>query len=105
MRQLFCTLCQLFGLDNAVTRRAFDEARVLEERAVEAEQSRDADNLELVEGTYMLDVAVHTVEGYPYDYHRLLYTFRVKSRTHDVGIYRPRHQWSFSPHIRFTPRS
>ena len=24
-----------------------------------------------------------------YDYHRLLYTFRVKSRTHDVGIYRP----------------
>ena len=26
----------------------------------------------------------------PYDYHRLLYTFRVKSRTKDVGIYRPR---------------
>ena len=49
MRQLFCTLCQLFGLDNAVTRRAFDEARVLEERAVEAEQRRDAANLELVE--------------------------------------------------------
>ena len=54
------------------------------------------DSLDLVEGTYKLDVAVHKRDGYPYDYHRLLYTFRVKSRTHDVGIYRPRHRWSFS---------
>jgi ABC-type polysaccharide/polyol phosphate transport system ATPase subunit len=57
-------------------------------------------SLDLVEGTYKLDVAVHKRDGYPYDYHRLLYTFRVKSRTHDVGIYRPAHTWSFSPAIR-----
>src|SRR5262249_9684822 len=37
------------------------------------------DSLDLVEGTYKLDVAVHKLDGYPYDYHRLLYTFRVKS--------------------------
>src|SRR4029077_6530662 len=43
------------------------------------------ENLDLVEGTYKLDVAVHKRDGYPYDYHRLLYTFRVKSRAHDVG--------------------
>ena len=49
------------------------------------------DRLDLVEGTYKLDVAVHKLDGYPYDYHRLLYTFRVKSRTKDVGIYRPPH--------------
>jgi ABC-type polysaccharide/polyol phosphate transport system ATPase subunit len=54
------------------------------------------DSLDLVEGTYKLDVAVHKRDGYPYDYHRLLYTFRVKSRTKDVGIYRPRHAWRFS---------
>jgi ABC-type polysaccharide/polyol phosphate transport system ATPase subunit len=59
------------------------------------------DSLELVEGTYKLDVAVHTCDGAPYDYHRLLYTFRVKSRTPDVGIYRPRHHWTFSPNVRF----
>jgi ABC-type polysaccharide/polyol phosphate transport system ATPase subunit len=59
------------------------------------------ENLELVEGTYKLDVAVHKIDGYPYDYHRFLYTFRVKSRTHDVGIYRPRHTWSFSPGVQF----
>jgi ABC-type polysaccharide/polyol phosphate transport system ATPase subunit len=59
------------------------------------------DSLQLVEGTYRIDVAAHKLDGYPYDYHRLLYTFRVKSRTKDVGIYRPAHRWEFSPSIRF----
>jgi ABC-type polysaccharide/polyol phosphate transport system ATPase subunit len=59
------------------------------------------DRLDLVEGTYKLDVAVHRRDGAPYDYHRQLYTFRVKSRTHDVGIFRPAHRWSFSPNVRF----
>jgi ABC-type polysaccharide/polyol phosphate transport system ATPase subunit len=57
--------------------------------------------LDLVEGTYKIDVAAHKLDGYPYDYHRLLYTFRVKSRAKDVGIYRPEHSWSFSPNIQF----
>jgi ABC-type polysaccharide/polyol phosphate transport system ATPase subunit len=59
------------------------------------------DALDLVEGTYKLDVAVHRRDGAPYDYHRLLHTFRVKSRLKDVGIYRPRHHWVFSPAARF----
>jgi len=59
------------------------------------------DSLDLVEGTYKLDVAVHRRDGAPYDYHRLLYTFRVQSRTKDRGIYRPRHRWTFSPTVRF----
>jgi hypothetical protein len=71
--------------------------------AGEAEVTFAVERLELVEGTYKLDVAVHTVEGYPYDYHRLLYTFRVKSRTPDVGIYRPPHHWQFTAGIRFKP--
>ena len=66
----------------------------------EGEVTFAIDSLELVEGTYKLDVAVHKRDGYPYDYHRLLYTFRVKSRTKEVGIYRPRHTWAFSPAIR-----
>ena len=57
--------------------------------------------LDLVEGTYKLDVAVHKRDGAPYDYHRLLYTFRVKSRLKDVGIYRPRHRWEFSGGVSF----
>ncbi len=67
----------------------------------EAQAQFAIDGLDLVEGTYKLDVAVHKIDGFPYDYHRLLYTFRVKSRVHDVGIYRPRHRWSFSTGVTF----
>jgi ABC-type polysaccharide/polyol phosphate transport system ATPase subunit len=63
------------------------------------------DALELVEGTYKLDVAVHKRDGAPYDYHRLLYTFRIKSRLKDVGIYRPRHDWQFEGAVTFKPRA
>ena len=67
----------------------------------DAEARFTIDSLDLVEGTYKLDVAIHKLDGYPYDYHRLLYTFRVKSRTKDVGIYRPRHEWDFSDTLTF----
>src|SRR5689334_12771402 len=67
----------------------------------DAEARFTIESLDLVEGTYKFDVAVHKLDGYPYDYHRLLYTFRVKSRTKDVGIYRPRHAWRFSESMAF----
>jgi ABC-type polysaccharide/polyol phosphate transport system ATPase subunit len=67
----------------------------------DAEVNLVIDALDLVEGTYKLDVAVHRRDGAAYDYHRLLYTFRMKSRVKDVGIYRPRHRWEFSPAVRF----
>jgi ABC-type polysaccharide/polyol phosphate transport system ATPase subunit len=70
----------------------------------EAEVTFAIEALDLVEGTYKVDVAVHKQDGYQYDYHRLLYTFRVKSRVQDVGIYRPRHRWAFSPSVRFRSR-
>jgi hypothetical protein len=60
------------------------------------------DALNLVEGTYKLDVAVHRQDGVPYDYHRLLYTFRVKSPLKEVGIFSPPHKWSFSGGIRMS---
>jgi ABC-type polysaccharide/polyol phosphate transport system ATPase subunit len=57
-------------------------------------------DLRLVEGTYLLDVAVHRRDGTPYDYHRGLYSFRIKSRIKDVGVYRPAHRWAFSGGVR-----
>jgi ABC-type polysaccharide/polyol phosphate transport system ATPase subunit len=62
------------------------------------------DRLDLVAGTYRLDLAAHKADGYPYDYHRLLYTFRVKSRIRDVGIYRPDHHWLFDGGIKLAGR-
>ena len=60
------------------------------------------DRLDLVEGSYKLDLAVHRQNGAPYDYHRLLYTFRVTSRLKDTGIYRPDHRWTFSGDVRIS---
>ena len=64
------------------------------------------ERLNLVNGTYYLDVAVHKRDGYPFDYHRNLYSFMVSSQETDVGIFRPDHTWKFSPNIRVkSPRA
>ncbi len=61
------------------------------------------ERLNLINGTYYLDVAVHRQDGYPYDYHRNLYSFMVSSNLKDVGVARLEHRWEFSPNIRLKP--
>jgi len=60
------------------------------------------DRLDLVEGSYKIDVAAHRKNGAPYDYHRLLHTIRVVSGIREAGIFRPPHRWNFSGGIRIT---
>lgn len=55
--------------------------------------------IELVNGTYFLDVAVHKRDGYPFDYHHFQYTFRVTSTHRDVGVVRIPHEWEFSGNV------
>jgi len=57
------------------------------------------DELPLINGTYYLDLAVHKRDGYPYDYHRNMYTFLVSSMIRDEGVARLAHAWEFSPEI------
>lgn len=52
-------------------------------------------SLDLVAGSYRLDVAVHTKNGRAFDYRRGAIRFIVGSSVHDIGIYRPPHEWSF----------
>jgi len=59
--------------------------------------------LNLINGTYYLDLAVHKRDGYPFDYHRNLYSFLVSSQLKDVGIARLDHRWAFSSNIRIKP--
>ncbi len=68
----------------------------------EAEARFVIDDLRLVEGTYLLDVAAHAKDGTPYDYHRGRTSFRVKSRIKDVGAYRPAHRWEFAGAVSLT---
>ena len=68
----------------------------------EAEVRVAIDRLDLVEGSYTVDVAVHRENGAPYDYHRRLYPFRVTSRVKDIGVYRPHHRWRFEGGVRIS---
>jgi ABC-type polysaccharide/polyol phosphate transport system ATPase subunit len=79
------------------------EGRVPRELSGSGEFTVDIDRLDLVAGPYKLDVAVHRQDGVPYDYHRLLYSFRVASSVKDTGIYRPRHRWTFGGGIAMSP--
>ena len=94
------------GIFNADGTCCYGTNTYIEELAPESivgdtEATFTIESLDLVEGTYKVDVAIHKIDGYPYDYHRLLHTFRVKSRVKDVGIYRPRHTWSFAGNVKF----
>ncbi|MCP4215413.1 MAG: ABC transporter ATP-binding protein [bacterium] len=61
----------------------------------------DIPALNLVNGSYYLNIAVHKRDGYPFDYHHFQYTFKVTSKHRDEGITRIPHKWSFSDNIKF----
>jgi ABC-type polysaccharide/polyol phosphate transport system ATPase subunit len=58
-------------------------------------------SLDLVAGSYRIDAAVHTRNGRAFDYRRGCVRFVVGSRVHDIGVYRPQHDWKFEGGITF----
>ena len=60
-------------------------------------------SLDLVAGSYRIDAAIHTRSGRAFDYRRGVIRFVVGSRVNDIGVYRPRHDWSFEGGIHFKP--
>jgi ABC-type polysaccharide/polyol phosphate transport system ATPase subunit len=52
------------------------------------------EDLALIDGEYLLDVAVHSKDGYPYDYQSRLYRFAIRSSRRDSGVARIRHSWN-----------
>ena len=58
-------------------------------------------SLNLIEGAYYLDVAVHRVDGHPYDYQRGLVQLRTTSPVADIGVARLPHRWSFAGGVVF----
>jgi hypothetical protein len=55
--------------------------------------------LRLAPGEYLVDVAVHARDGYPYDYHRRFLSFTITSKEGGVGIYFPEFHWQFDKAI------
>ena len=52
-------------------------------------------NNNLITGEYKLDVAIHTRDGFDYDYCKGIKTFRMYSDVQDVGVTRLTHEWKF----------
>lgn len=47
----------------------------------------------LLPGEYTLDVALHTEDGFAYDYYRFAKRFQLRSDIQDVGVARLEHRW------------
>jgi ABC-type polysaccharide/polyol phosphate transport system ATPase subunit len=55
------------------------------------------DALDLTAGSYFVDVAVHALDGTPYDYHSRRYPFSVRDDSGDHGIVKVHHRWRILP--------
>jgi lipopolysaccharide transport system ATP-binding protein len=59
--------------------------------------------LRLAPGEYVVDVAVHSKEGAPYDYQRRALAFTVTAPTSGVGVYFPEHRWEVEGGLEWKP--
>ena len=59
----------------------------------EGEIALEFPQLDLLEGDYTLDVAVHDEDGRAYDYFCSCVSFVVRSHLKDDGVFRPAHRW------------
>ena len=55
------------------------------------------DALDLIAGSYFVDVAVHAEDGTPYDYHSRRYPFSVRDDATERGVAKIRHRWRIVP--------
>ena len=54
------------------------------------------ERLDLVQGSYFVDVAAHAKDGRAYDYIRRVSSFAMRSNVGDVGVFRPPHNWEIT---------
>ncbi len=59
--------------------------------------------LRLAPGEYVVDVAIHSKEGAPYDYQRRALAFTVTAPTGGVGVYFPEHRWEVEGGLDWKP--
>jgi len=53
----------------------------------------EAPRNDLIEGEYLLDVAIHRPDGFSYDHYRECIRFTVSSAVKDIGVMRLNHKW------------
>lgn len=53
----------------------------------------ELERLGLTDGVYYIDLAVHREDGYPYDYHKNMQQFTVRTHDKHQGAFIPEHKW------------
>ncbi|MCD4653333.1 ABC transporter ATP-binding protein [bacterium] len=53
-------------------------------------------SMNLIQNSYLIDVAVHAEDSTPFDFHSRMYRIAFRSVKSDSGIFRPDSSWSFS---------
>lgn len=53
----------------------------------------EVNRLGLLDGGYVLDVAAHRKDGYPFDYHKAVLHFSIRSDNRQVGVISPERGW------------
>ncbi len=76
-----------YGTNTAVDEMVLPSLRETGRIGIRLEQ------VHLIDGTYLLDVAVHARDGHNYDYRSGCLSFDIRSPRKDAGIYRIPHQW------------
>jgi ABC-type polysaccharide/polyol phosphate transport system ATPase subunit len=61
-------------------------------------------SLRLGPGDYVVDAAVHSRDGAPYDYQKRAISFIVTAPRQGVGLYFPEHRWEFAGGARFAEK-
>ncbi len=83
------------GLQCYGTNTHIDHKRVALRKG-EGEITFSARGNDLLEGEYLLDVAIHKPDGFAYDYYRECKTFLVASAVKDAGVMRINHVWQMN---------
>lgn len=55
--------------------------------------------MQLIENSYLINVAVHAEDQTPFDFHSKMYRIAFRSDHKDSGIFRPEHRWEFSDNM------
>lgn len=77
----------VFGTNTEIDRVALPA--VIGSGSIECEIER----IGVLDGGYVLDVAAHRADGYPYDYHKAALHFSVRSDNRVVGVISPSRSW------------
>ncbi len=62
-------------------------------------------SLLLAAGEYVVDVAVHSRDGAPYDYRKRVLSLSVTAPDAAIGVYRPPHRWTFDGRVKWARRA